>query len=387
MLENLTPAEPAKRPAGYRPGVEFDGNEGEATTPGYITEPENFDEFLIDAGLDPEGIEVIPPVRTSRWQQQKDGELVWLTAYKFTFRRRATDIDLPLLLAEAKKKLKTRTHSKPTNPKTMVIAWSDLQVGKVDWRGGAENLLARVAKTQEAIIERIKDERPEKVLFIDVGDTIENFGNKADMQQTVTNDLSLMEQVDLATTLAYETMKRIYEEGPELTYASIGSNHCQWRINKQAVGKPTDDWAIFIGRQLARLAQEREMDIRFIEPQPWDETLAIKPWADDETHIIGLVHGHQVTRPQAIAAWWRGQAFGNQPISDASLLLHGHFHHFRVEEVGSTPKGGSRFIVGAPTMDNGSNWYRQKTGETAIPGLALFMLEKGQDFTGTVYKV
>jgi len=44
-------------------------------------------------------------------------------------------------------------------------------------------------------------------------------------------------------------------------------------------------------------------------------------------------------------------------------------------------------VISAPTMDNGSNWFRQTVGETAVPGLATFMLEKGKPFTGTVYKL
>jgi len=120
MLENLKPAPKVQAPKNFRPGVEFDGTQGVATTPGYDNEPENFDEFLRDAGLDPDGIEVIPPVRTSRWQQQKDGDLVWLTSYRFTFRRKATDIDLPMLIAEAQKNLKPVKLGKP-NPRALVI--------------------------------------------------------------------------------------------------------------------------------------------------------------------------------------------------------------------------------------------------------------------------
>jgi len=105
MLDNLRPAPRVQSKSKYKPGIEFDGTEGVAVTPGYDSEPENFDAFLIDAGLDPDGIEVIPPVRTRRWQQQKDGELVWLTSYRFTFRKTSAGngIDLPTLFAEAKK--------------------------------------------------------------------------------------------------------------------------------------------------------------------------------------------------------------------------------------------------------------------------------------------
>ena len=61
MLENIEPAPKVSIKHEVRPAVNFDGNEGDAVTPGYSEEPENFDEFLVDAGLDPTEIEVIPP--------------------------------------------------------------------------------------------------------------------------------------------------------------------------------------------------------------------------------------------------------------------------------------------------------------------------------------
>jgi hypothetical protein len=383
MLENLQPAPKVTAPPTYRPGIEFDGNEGTATTPGYEQEPANFDEFLISAGLDPEGIEVIPPIRTSRWQQREDGP--WLTSYRFTFRRKSVGIDLPLLLAEAKNKIKVIPPKKVTE-KCLVILWSDLQVGKVDYRGNSQSLIERVSLMQYRLMEKIKAEKPSKAIFVDTGDTVENFGNAADLQQLATNDLSIMEQVDLATTLAWQTLKQVAERVPDVTYASVGSNHCQFRIGKQVIGKASDDWGIFIGRQLARLSKELSLPIKFLEPQPHDESLAIDVFGDG-FHILGVVHGHQGKRPDQMATWWRGQAFGRQPVADASVLVHGHWHHLRVTEMGSTPRGTSRFLVMAPTLDNGSGWWKKVTGEDSVPGLATFILAKDQDFTGTVYKL
>lgn len=385
MLENLTPAPKIQSKSKYKPGIEFDGSEGTAITPGYVSEPENFDEFLIDAGLDPDSIDVIPPVRTSRWQQQKDGELVWLTSYRFNFKRKTAGIDLPLLLAEAQKKVKL-TPLKQTTDKALVILWSDLQVGKVDYRGNSQTLIERVSLMQQRIVEQIKREKPSRVVFADMGDTVENFSNAANMQQLQSNDLSIMEQVDLATTFAWQTLKLIVKLVTDVTYASIGSNHCQWRVGGQTVGKATDDWGVYIGRQLARLAQETELPIKFIEPQPHDESLAIDVFGDG-FHILGLVHGHQVQRPEAIGEWWRKQAFGRQPVSEATILCHGHFHHLRVTEMGSTQTGGSRFVIMASTLDNGSGWYKKRSGEDSVPGLVTFLLEQGVDFTGTVYKL
>ena len=385
MLENLKPADKVTAPKDYRPGVTFDGTDGTATTPGYESEPENFDEFLRDAGLDPDGIEVIPPVRTSRWQQQKDGELVWLTSYRFTFRRKAVGVDLPLLMQEARRKLKPVKLGKP-NPKAFVILWSDLQVGKVDYRGNTDSLLERVALMQERLVDSVKREKPAKIVFVDTGDTVENFYNANAPQQNYSNDLSIMEQVDVATTLAYQTLKRVSEYVPDITYLSVGSNHCQFRMNGKTIGKPTDDWGVFIGRQIARLSQEAGHGWQFIEPQPHDESLAFDVF-NDGFHILGVAHGHQSPRPDGMATWWRQQAFGRQPVADANVLVHGHFHHLRVTELGSTPRGTSRFLVMAPTMDNGSGYFRLFSGEDSVPGLATFYLEKDVDFTGTVFKL
>jgi hypothetical protein len=291
-----------------------------------------------------------------------------------------------LLLAEAKKKIKVNKPTTKNTDKALVVLWSDLQVGKVDYRGNSESLIERVALMQSRLIAKIKAEKPAKVIFCDLGDTIENFGNAADMSQLQSNDLSLMAQVDLATTFAYETLKLIRQHVTDITYASVGSNHCQWRVSKQVVGKASDDWAVFIGRQLARLSQEANLGIKFLEPQDHDESLAIDVFGDGY-HVLGLVHGHQAKRPDMMATWWRGQAFGRQPVADATLLVHGHWHHLRVTELGSTAQGTSRFLVMAPTMDNGSGWWKKVTGEDSVPGLATLILEKGIDYTGTVYKL
>jgi hypothetical protein len=293
-------------------------------------------------------------------------------------------------MQEAKRKLGKPKLEKP-EPRCLVVLWSDLQVGKVDYRGNSDSLLERVSIMQARLMEQVKREKPEQVIFADLGDTVENFYNANSAQQHYSNDLSIMEQVDVATTLAWQTLREIAQIVPKVTYASVGSNHCQFRAaNGKAIGKPTDDWGVFIGRQLARLAREVGADnIRFLEPQPYEESLAIDVF-DDGYHVLGIVHGHQASRPETVGDWWRKQTFGRQAVADASLLVHGHWHHLRVQELGSVDRGdklASRFIVMAPTMDNGSNWFRMNSGEDSIPGLATLILEQGKDFTGTVYKL
>lgn len=384
MLDNLEPAKKIEPTPFGRPGVVFDGTTGEATTP-YSSSPASFEEFLEAAGMDSNEYEVIGTPRVSKWQQKEDGQ--FLTSFRFTFRKKTSGIDLPLLYAEAKKAAKKNGKLiKPAGEKALVILWSDLQVGKVDHRGGTQQLIERVELTKQKLIQQVKKEKPSKIIFCDVGDTIENFINANDANQLATNDLSIMEQVDLATTLAWDTLKVLAELVGDIQYISIASNHCQFRVNKQKIGKGTDDWGVHIGRTLARLAKEVGLPIRFIEPQAHDESVALDIF-DDGFHILGVWHGHQSPRPDQVPTWWRQQAFGNQPVSAATIGVSGHFHHLRVVELGSTPRGTSRFWIQASTMDNGSGWWKRQAGEDSQPGLVTFLLEKETDFTGTVYKL
>ena len=389
MLEGLenTPAPKVTVPEGWSPAISFDSEGGEATLPAVVegTEPDVIG-FLRDAGINPDEIEIIGEPRVSRWQVARPFPLepAWHTAVRVRWRKRGATIDLPLLYALAKK-------TKPVTPKpvdtgkALVVLWSDLQVGKVDHRGGVDALIHRVAETQVALLNKIKEVKPEKIIFCDVGDTIENFGNAADMHQLQSNDLSIMQQVDLATSLAWDVLKNISKYAP-VVYLSVGSNHCQWRVNKQRVGKTLDDWGIHIGRTLARLTKEVGLPITFYEPAQHDESLAYDIWGD-KFHILGLWHGHQSPRPDAVPTWWRQQAFGKQPVHAATIGVSGHFHHLRVLELGSTPRGTSRFWIQASTLDNGSNWWRTTAGEDSQPGLVCFALQRGIDFTGTVWKL
>jgi hypothetical protein len=369
-------------PAGWRPSVEFDelSGFGEATTTGLISEP-NFDEFLRSAGYDPEVYEVVGnTVKTSKWQHREGGD--WLTSYRFTFRIKNTVIDLPLLYSQARKQVKP---AKPqTTNKALMVLWSDLQVGKVDVHGGTEQLVIRCELMRERLKALVKREKPDSIVFADLGDTVENFGNAANLQQLRTNDLSIMQQVDVAITEAWLTLEMLYSLVPNITVASVGSNHCQWRVSKQAVGRPgVDDWGIFILHQIRRLAAVKEYKWSFVVPAPEDESVTL----DVQGHKVALAHGHQSNRPDGVVAWWRGQQFGSQPAAHADILCTGHFHHLRVQECGAKPDGGSRFWVQAATLDNGSGWFRRTSGESAVPGLVCFVLEQGVNFTGSVVKL
>ncbi len=384
MLENLNPAKKVEAPKDWRPALEFDGQDGWAITPGIPAgQVPSFEDLLREQGFDPELYEIVGAPRTSRWHKYDES---WLTSYRFNFRLKLrADLDLPLAWKTAKGQ-KAKPQVKVESDRALVVMLSDFQIGKVDSRGGTEELIARVFAAYDEIEARAKKGKFAKIIICELGDIIEGFYNKADQQQIWSNSHSIMNQVDIAVSLTWELVKRL-RNFSEVSYATVASNHCQWRIAKQQVGNPgEDDWGIVIAKQLARLARETDTKLEVLIPNPMDESLALDVFGD-QFHVLGLVHGHQASRPEGIPDWWTKQAFGQQPVSAATILLSAHFHHLRVQELGQSHNKGSRYWVQGKTMDNGSNWYRLNSGSDSQAGITCFELERGKHFTGSVYNV
>jgi hypothetical protein len=122
-----------------------------------------------------------------------------------------------------------------------------------------------------------------------------------------------------------------------------------------------------------RLAGDQYAHLDVVIPQRHDETLAL----DVCGQIVGLAHGHQVARPNNVPDWWSRQTHGGQPIADADILVTGHFHHLRVEPVGRNPHTNrSRWWLQAPTLDNGSDWFRHHKGYDSDPGMLVFTVTR-----------
>ena len=381
MLEDLIPAPKVEQSPLGPVSVEFDGTNGIATTAG-LAEGVDFTDFLEEAGYSADKYEVVGNPRTSRWQRY-DGS--WLTSYRFNFRLRTDAVqDLPTLFAAAKK-TKAPNIKSVASDKVFVILASDYQVGKSASRGGTKELVERVLATYGNLEQHIKKNKFERIVVLDGGDIVENFDNAANVAQLQSNDLSIMQQVDLAASLIWELIKMATKYAP-VTYASVGSNHCQWRVGKQAVGKPgVDDWGIVILQQVRRLAVEVGLDVNFLIPEPHNESLSLDPFGDG-FHVIGLAHGHQVNRPDSMVTWLAKQSLGLQPLAGFTIFCSGHFHHSRIEEIGQAHNGGSRWWVQGGTMDNGSDWYRLGSGIDSQTGITAFEIEKQKHFKGTVWK-
>lgn len=368
--------------------TEFDGSEGYIQTSGYKPtefDPDDYAGVLRQFGYDPLKVEIVGPARISKWQQrsqkrdqfgQKTGEYetVWLTAYRFNIAPRGIPADLPALYAEVAKGPALRVH-KPTAENTVVVCWADVQTGKVDHLGGLQELLDRLEAKRAALQAYLERTKFDHIVIADCGDIIEGFDNFPAQHRT--NCLSLMDQVGVASTEFWKTI-RLCASYAAVDVLSIPSNHCAWRRGgKTLAGKPTDDWGLAISKELERRNEDAGLPVTFHRPPEWMETLQF----DVRGTRIGMAHGHQVNNPDQIKNWWAKMTHAG--VLDCHVLLTGHFHFASLRPCGRDhTTGAARWHIQASTLDNGSSWVRNKFGEDGDPALTVFQINNnGFDLT------
>lgn len=251
-----------------------------------------------------------------------------------------------------------------------VVVLADFQIGKTGRRGGTPELMNRVASVKAGVLEDLKrGPAPRRIALFDLGDMIEGFESGGNPM--FTNDLSLADQLDLYATVLLEFITELEPIAP-MDIAVVCSNHSAWRNGKQNLGRPSDDFGIFVHKQVQKMCEMAGLDVTFNYPDEYDESICI----DVNGTPIGAVHGNQFGHGKAID-WWQGQAFGNQAVTHADVMVSGHYHSFGAGVAGINPHTGrERMWLGAPTLDSGSDWYRSTKGRDSEPGVMTFWVDE-----------
>ena len=323
-------------------------------------------------GLDPELFEIVgDTVRMSQWQQSArtadgDRDIVNLYSYRAQFRRRMESIDLPALYMTASAAPVAVRAAKPSqSARATVVVFADPQIGKTGRRGGTPELIARIAEKRALLKPLLEHRKPSRLFLADAGDGFENFESGGNPM--FTNDLSLAQQMDAYGVELYKFIELLYTFGP-VDVAVVPSNHTAWRNGKQNLGNPQDDLGLFVHRQVQKIVEGQNLDVTWHYPAPYDESVAV----DISGTRVGLVHGNQFAPGQSVT-WWERQTFGAQSVASVDVLIHGHYHSFSANVAGRNPvTGRQRWALGAPTLDNGSDWFRQIKGRDSDPGLLVF---------------
>lgn len=362
-------------------GVEWDGSQGVISTGAVDTsfDPQDFDGILKSRGLDPNCFRITSRCGFSSWDQwsrnKETNEMEYrqLQAYKFQFEERAWNANLPALYAEVAK-TKPKSVKQKTGEATVVVCWADIQTGKVDHLGGLEELLTRLDEKRAALDAYLKRNTFDHIVIADAGDILEGFDNFPAQHRT--NSLSLMDQVDVAATEFWKTIRLCARRAP-VDVLTIPSNHCAWRSGgKTLAGKVGDDWGLHISKRLERHNEEAGLPVSFHRSGEWEETLQF----DVRGTKLGLAHGHQANNPNGIIGWWAKMTHGG--VLSCDVLLTGHFHFPSLRPSGKTPEGRSKWHIQASTLDNGSSWVRNKYGEDGDPALTVFQInDSGFDVT------
>lgn len=380
LLARSTQPVAAKPPAGWEPVVEQSAEEVRATTvarPARAEDPADAD-LLEEIGLDP-ALWVVERVRKSKWQGF-DGE--WKEAFKVSAvrRDRVAGVDTAEL-----ERLREQVSILPETPplrrpqysdSTFVVTLADWQMGKGE-RGGSEATVERIQTAIDAAASRLEEllllsRGPERIALIGLGDLVEGCTGFYNMQEFQT-DLTRREQVNVVRRLLLRAVRRLAEYGLPLTVATVAGNHGENRKKGKAFTTFGDNDDVAVFEQVADIVAESPAafgDPAFAIPGD-DLSLAL----DLSGVRVAIVHGHQFgggATPGAKAlSWWQKQALGNQPAGGAQILLSGHFHHLDMNG------WGTRTHFQAPSLDGGSQWFRELAGVDSAPGLLTLLVGEG----------
>ena len=322
-----------------------------------------------DFDLDPEDWEIIS-VRKSRWQRY-DGE--WLEAAKVNIKPAkqgiaSSDFDYDSLVEDIQK-WKPGKVEKATGPLFAIYAIGDTQYGK-DAGGGTEATVARVLKGVEESVARHKELlKLGRNIGTDVlpqlGDCIE--GSTSQNGKVLgRSDLGVTQQVRIGRRVLMAWIKAFAPLCEELIVPVVPGNHDE--PHRITMTDPTDSWQIEVVAAVQDACSENPAlsHVKFYYPQPDHATLAI----DLGGTVLGMAHGHQA---KDMGKWIAGQATGRTPVGHADVLMTGHFHHFRADQIGP------RLWIQVPAMDGGSAWFRDKSGLESPTGIVSLVVGEGYD--------
>lgn len=365
ILQVQNELEAAKRPRkahaeGWEPGVTWNGNDGTITTDALPAEnAPDWKTVLKVWGLDPEHFEVVEPVLFNVWGDPL-GRLNRQWKGKVVQRNAASSADVDALVAEIKR-YKPKPLPAPSGDRAMVVAISDLQMGKGEG-GGSEGIVARflagISEVEARWLELAKSgRRLDRLVVVGLGDLVESCSGHYAMQ-AFQADLDRREQVTVVRRLMVKALTSWARFAPRIVVAAIPGNHGENRQNGKSYTTFGDNDDVAVMEQVAEVMRANPAfdHIAFAFPKN-DLTMTL----DVHGTILGLAHGHQMKR--GAENWWAKQALGMQPIGDADVLLTGHFHHLMVKQ------SGARTHIQAPALDGGSQWFTEQAGVLAPAGM------------------
>ena len=257
------------------------------------------------------------------------------------------------------------------------LCLADFQCGKAqEARGGTAELVARVRSIIEQARAAVAAEKPSEVFIFELGDICEGNASHTSQSQLAANDISQAEQLEVCARMILEAIAALAPLVPHLRLVCVRSNHGEERRGGQTVGR--GDFGVLVGRTIAAALElagaEWAAHVRVVTQNALETGIL--------THVQGLpiaaFHGHYAKSEKRLPEWIAQQAGGvgehtaGACYREARVVLHGHFHHLRIEQ------SRGRTIIGCPSLESGSAWVERASGEYSEPGALAFRVRAGR---------
>jgi len=304
----------------------------------------------------------------SRWQLH-DGS--WRESVRCQVAERDQEFDLDSLVKRLHSRRPLRAVPEASGDgDAFVLCLADWQLGKSDGDGVA-GTTARVTAAVHEAEARVKALRKsgrhlDCLVLAGLGDLIEGCAGHYP-SQTFSVALDRRQQLRLARELITLAVVRLAPLFDTVVLVAVPGNHGENRQGGKAITgvSDNDDVAVFEQVFEAMRMTEQYGHVTFVEPTG-DEvhvTLAGDEWGPG----ICFFHGH-TSGTKDMQKWWAGQTQGRQAPGKAGVLVTGHYHHFKVDE------GSGRIWMQAPSPEDCSQWWVNRTGQTSQPGTLSFVL-------------
>lgn len=372
---------PAAEEQPWKPKVEFDGTNGYVETgpvPVGADIPQVVTKLLTDIGYDCDTLRIGRTLRASHWQQRsqvrdefgrRTGEYttVWLASLKVEILTGPTvdNADIAAIIERTKKK-----PAAGSGPHWFVFQAADQQIGKISRDGSTEQIVERYIESVEGAKKEFKNLKRLGVEGIQIsmpGDCIEGNQSQGGKNARLTLE-TVPEQLRILRRLMFYTVETLAPLCDRVYLDVVNGNHddSDRRLNSY----PGDGWAVEAAVAIKDMLAIRPEQFGHVEvrvPDKWSHCMTV-PVGDT---VVTIAHGHKWRRAEKAFQWWAEQAVNCEPAGAAQVLQHGHYHTWQIRQ------SKTKTVIGAPTYDCGSDWFRDVHGENSRRGGLVYLLNAG----------
>lgn len=356
----------------WRPGYDLAETDGEIVT-GAVDGDVDWDQVFRHWNLDPAVWEVVEgTLRVNAWEgPTAGGDTTIYRQYKAAIVRRQPTVDVDPIVD----RIGRRRPKRPAafnGDSTFVSAWADWQVGGIDpaewetqFNASLDGVVARAKAAAKAGADR--------AVIGFLGDMTEGLWNYPNQHFTLTLDFRSQKRVVRAAESAViAALAPIFPNGT--TVVAVPGNH--GRVGPKVVTRQDDnaDMECFetVAQQLVATGFADEYGVEFVHNP--DSLVLLTETAG--TRLL-WVHGDQIKgNADNIKKWYSQMLLTNWGNADANVVLTGHRHHLRVEELAGGAE--SRWLMQCPTLGGPSDWFAESGGGTSNPGTLSFITADGR---------